>query len=159
MGLGPTNIGEPTWLPRWHHDQAMDRSPVVLVIVSLVAAASRSHASPAPALVCPKEGGPAWHATRPAHVRLAADVAVDRLPILAAQIEDIYGDLVRIAPLALLQQKAVAAGTVDIVAFTDAAAVEQLGNVGVLGYWLRDRIALVDGHNDELVRHELVHHV
>jgi hypothetical protein len=117
---------------------------ILLLVALLGTAAPASAAASARALVCPHDGGPVWRATRTAHVRLAANVAPERVPSLAAEIEDIYSDLVRVAPLALLQEKPVAAGSVDVVAFTDAAAVEQLGQVGMLGYWLRDRIAIID---------------
>jgi hypothetical protein len=78
---------------------------------------------------------------------------------LAAELEDIHDELARIAPVALLGTSGVADGVVDVIAFKDNAAVEQLGKIGMLGFVLRDQIAVVDLNNDQLLRHELTHHM
>jgi hypothetical protein len=127
--------------------------------VALTGLGASAAAAPDHALLCPHDGGAAWYATQTRHVRLAADVGPERLSTLAAELEEIYGDLVRVAPLALLGEKPVPAGIVDVAAFRDGAAVGELGRVGLLGYWRNDRIAVLDGHNEQLLRHELVHHV
>lgn len=124
----------------WHH-RGM-RSP--FLVVMLVASVSASAAPlPRSALVCPHDGGRTWRATQTAHVRLATDVAADRVTTLAAELEDIHNELARIAPVALLGTSGVADGVVDVVAFKENAALEQLGKVGMLGYVLRDQVAVV----------------
>lgn len=132
------------------------RSPFIVII--LVASASATPPPPS-ALVCPHDGGPTWRATQTAHVRLATDVAADRVTTLAAELEDIHDELARIAPVALLGTSGVADGVVDVVAFQKNAEVEQLGKVGMLGYVLRDQVAVVDVNNDQILRHELTHHL
>jgi hypothetical protein len=134
------------------------RSPFIVLV--LVASATASAAPPSgSALVCPHDGGRTWRATQTAHVRLATDVDADRVTSLAAELEDIHDELARIAPVALLGTTGVADGVVDVLAFKDNAALEQLGKVGMLGYILRDQIAVVDVHNDQILRHELTHHM
>ena len=137
----------------------MKRMRSFVLVVMLGASLPASAAPPQGALVCPHDGGRRWRATETAHIRLATDVAPDRVTTLAAELEDIHNELGRIAPVALLGTSGVADGVVDVVAFKDGAALEQLGKVGMLGYVVRDQVAVVDLHNDQILRHELTHHI
>jgi hypothetical protein len=129
------------------------------LLVALMMSVPLLAAPPRAALMCPHDTGHAWRATHTAHIRLATDVAPERVVALAQELEDIHNELAVIAPLALLGQKPAVDGVVDVTAFRDNAALEELGRVGMLGYVLRDHVVVLDVNNDQILRHELTHHV